>query len=508
MSEDTPTPAVAFKDAVSPADSQLEEIKPTIRTVTAFVHLIPKDFDVSWGSLFTAETAESKINKAVELLRAMESDLKEKGYEVQTLRIATNPFGEWMILSEDDRVVRKPSSTSDLYLYGERAKRRKLKLNKFIRLERLDQLLDQHKIDFCSVGPATNAAEARMCVGIVSQSHRFSCSKIVEAGDVNAASIAANTILEIAELGNRARSTIRGFAPSGSTGTLSNVQSTGNLATLLERVGGEAPKHIRDGLGNFRFCAASYCKPGIPFFPASKGPSIDKKATPSSEAPTASPLHFAIGLENGPVAQKLLKECQSVSKIRSEFGPAFAKILQPIQAMAESVAKEMGATYLGMDTSFNPSLDPANGSIASALEQLQEVRVFGGPGTLGAAAEITKALQSLEGIKLTGYCGLMLPVCEDTRLAELAGATDQRQLRVTDLLSISSVCGVGVDTVPIPGNTSKAALTSLILDVAGIAGRWNKSLSCRVFPVPGKTAGELTTFDSPFMVNSKIFSLE
>ena len=72
---------------------------------------------------------------------------------------------------------------------------------------------------------------------------------------------------------------------------------------------------------------------------------------------------------------------------------------------------------------------------------------------------------------------------------------------------MSSVCGVGVDTVPIPGNINADDLTSLILDVAALAGRWNKPLSCRVFPVHGKVAGEMTTFDSPYMCNSRIFDL-
>ena len=98
---------------------------------------------------------------------------------------------------------------------------------------------------------------------------------------------------------------------------------------------------------------------------------------------------------------------------------------------------------------------------------------------------------------------------DDNQAAEAEAQAQQRPLGISDLLSISSVCGVGVDTVPVAGNVTSEQLTSLILDVAGIAGRWNKPLSCRVFPVPGKVAGERTTFDSsPYMVNSDILSLE
>ena len=103
----------------------------------------------------------------------------------------------------------------------------------------------------------------------------------------------------------------------------------------------------------------------------------------------------------------------------------------------------------------------------------------------------------------------MLPVCEDRRLAELAAADESRgkRLQISDVLSISSVCGVGIDTVPIPGDCSTKELSGLLLDVAAIAGRWDKSLSCRVFPVPGKKAGEMTEFDSPYMCNSPVFPL-
>lgn len=131
------------------------------------------------------------------------------------------------------------------------------------------------------------------------------------------------------------------------------------------------------------------------------------------------------------------------------------------------------------------------------------------------------SLQSLPDIVTTGYCGLMLPVLEDRRLAELGmigmdgtssssnsyPTKDDQRLTIDKLLCISSVCGVGVDTVPVPGNVSQEDLTSLILDMAALAGRYNKALSVRVFPVPGVKAGEMTTFDSPYMCNSRIFNL-
>jgi hypothetical protein len=183
------------------------------------------------------------------------------------------------------------------------------------------------------------------------------------------------------------------------------------------------------------------------------------------------------------------------------------RALEPLVQKCRQAAEEVhdSVTFLGVDVSINPSLDPL-GSVASALEELDEVKVFGGPGTLAAAAAITTTLQKLPDntVPRVGYCGLMLPLCEDTRLAELAS---RDKLRIQDLLSVSHVCGVGVDTVPIAGNVDPADLAGMLLDVAGVAERWDKGLSCRVFPVPGKEAGDLTAFDFPHLVNSKVMPL-
>jgi uncharacterized protein (UPF0210 family) len=176
------------------------------------------------------------------------------------------------------------------------------------------------------------------------------------------------------------------------------------------------------------------------------------------------------------------------------------KKLLPIQQICVGLESD-GIQYLGIDTSLNPSLDDG-GSVAEAIECLDEVEVFGNPGTMAAAAAVTTALQSIPDIQTTGYRGLMLPVLEDRRLAELETLTIQK------LLCISSVCGVGIDTVPIPGDVSEKSLASIILDVAALACRWNKPLSCRVFPVPSRLAGMDTTFDSPYMCNSTIYRIE
>ena len=92
---------------------------------------------------------------------------------------------------------------------------------------------------------------------------------------------------------------------------------------------------------------------------------------------------------------------------------------------------------------------------------------------------------------------------EDPGLAAFAGQT----YGIRDLLLYSAVCGVGLDTVPIPGDTDRARIAAVYLDAAALAFKLNKPLTARLFPVPDKEAGELTEFDSPYMCNGRIFAV-
>ena len=422
-----------------------------IRTITAFVSLYNSDFeeDISSGSF----GVETKIRRCADVLNVVQSHLTSDhsyhssndnneyvvSYEVQTIRIATNPFGEWLLLSNnannDDKFDR------DLA---------------YERLSCMDSILKDVGIEFCALGPAYGSNQISFCPRIVESSPRFSCSANIEACDYEAATAAASAV---------------------------------NAISVCD-----TKPFLKGGLGNFRFCTASACSAFIPFFPSAKS---DSKCIVDQE------IGFGIGLENGHLAMSGLGLAGRIQEIQSVFYDVVSKALVPVDDICQQIAPLCNAKYIGIDASLNPSLDDG-GSVAEAIEQLKEVSIFGGVGTLAAAAAITTTLQRLP-IKLTGYCGLMLPVLEDRRLAVLAAQSPSR-IKISQLLSISSVCGVGIDTVPIEAGLSENELSSLILDVAGLAHRWNKSLSCRVFPCG--EVGSATNFDSPYMCNSRVFSLE
>jgi uncharacterized protein (UPF0210 family) len=56
----------------------------------------------------------------------------------------------------------------------------------------------------------------------------------------------------------------------------------------------------------------------------------------------------------------------------------------------------------------------------------------------------------------------------------------------------------------LPGDVTEAQLARIIGDVAVLAYKWKKPLTARLQPVHGRKAGEMTNFDSPFLVNARI----
>ena len=66
------------------------------------------------------------------------------------------------------------------------------------------------------------------------------------------------------------------------------------------------------------------------------------------------------------------------------------------------------------------------------------------------------------------------------------------------------MCGLGLDTVPLPGDTPPGELGAIILDMATLAVRLDKPLTARLFPVPGKRAGDPVQWDFAFFSPSRV----
>ena len=142
-------------------------------------------------------------------------------------------------------------------------------------------------------------------------------------------------------------------------------------------------------------------------------------------------------------------------------------------------------------------------SLGNAVEKMGVPKI-GLHGSLAAAAILTEAIDRAD-FPHTGFSGFMQPVLEDSVLAKRAA---EGTLTIKDALLYSAVCGTGLDTVPLPGDTTSERLVPLLLDLCALALRLDKPLTARLMPVPGKNAGDETSFDFGFFANSKVMKLD
>jgi uncharacterized protein len=95
-------------------------------------------------------------------------------------------------------------------------------------------------------------------------------------------------------------------------------------------------------------------------------------------------------------------------------------------------------------------------------------------------------------------------VMEDKSLAQRWA---ESTYNINSLLAYSSVCGTGLDTIPLPGDVTLDQMNRIFSDAASLAVKWNKPLSARLQPIPGKKPGDRTEFDDPFLFNTTIHRL-
>jgi hypothetical protein len=201
-----------------------------------------------------------------------------------------------------------------------------------------------------------------------------------------------------------------------------------------------------------------------------------------------------VALQSANVVAEAFASSHDFGQARQALATALGEHAQAIEAIAQRVEKETGWKYEGIDLSPAPLKDV---SIGGAIEKLTRAK-FGSSGTMTAAALITGVLRELP-VKHAGYSGLMVPVLEDSVLAQ---RWSEGTITLDALLAYSAVCGTGIDTVPLPGDVSVEQLERIIGDMASLAFKLRKPLSARLMPVKGKKAGDKTEFNDPFLVNA------
>ena len=241
-----------------------------------------------------------------------------------------------------------------------------------------------------------------------------------------------------------------------------------------------------NGFANLRFAALANVLPGSPFFPSAYH-DADKPA-------------FAIATEAADLAVDAFSGAASIEEARAAL---ISEIEKHGRALARLSDTELsGVDFRGIDFCLAPFPAEAQ-SIGTAFERLG-VPASGLHGSLAAAAIVTDAVDRARFTR-TGFSGLLMPVLEDATLARRAA---DGTLTVKDMLLYSAVCGTGLDTIPLPGDTTAEEILPLLLDLSALALRLDKPLTARLMPVPGKRAGDSTAFDFGFFANSKVMALE
>ena len=381
-----------------------------IRAITAFVNLDRAQYQI-------------QITDALKMLKRARTIFESRGFPVETIRIATQPFSEY---------IKGLSNEQALAFF-----------------RNYDAMAAQEGFA-ASIGPA-----------------------MLNPGDSPAqADLLADILLNTKQLNGS-------LVVAGDDGV--RWPAVGAAARVMKRL--EDTEHSQ---GNFRFAAIAMVKPLTPFFPAAYHSGFGHQ--------------FAIALESANLVADSFKNAPDLATARRRLMEALSNEAFAIEAEAGRVDTDTGWAYVGIDLSPAPLKDV---SIGAAIENLTTLPI-GSSGTLTAAATITAAIRDIK-VKQTGYSGLMLPILEDTRLAQ---RWSEGRLSIDALLSYSAVCGTGLDTVPLPGDISVEQLSLIVGDMASLAVKWHKPLSARLFPVAGKGPGDMTELDSSFLVNATIQPFE
>lgn len=399
-----------------------------IRTITTFLSL---NYDKqSWPT---------QIKKAAGFCEKLSQQFLQQGYHVQSIRIVTNPFGEY--LDTKSLAVAK----ADLTL--------------------LSAIINQ-----------TNHSGLRI---------RFA---IGEAKTNNEIALLPELIRDFGDLCNACVN----VAPD-EFGILDNKRIELAAATV-NKISQITPR----GEGNFNFTVNFNCKPFIPYFPAG----YHQSALEDS---------FVIGLETPDLLVHMLQEVNRNGTIndhnqafRAYFDAMSSALSYHIDKINQLILHSPMPScfkFMGFDSSAAPAKDCA--SMVDVYRELG-VEYFGAAGTVEASALLTRVFKSMTQVNLVGFSGLMLALTEDSGLAQGTLTSD---FDIRTLLTNSAVCGIGLDTVPIPGDTPINKIAALMRDTGTMAYRLNKPLTVRLFPVPNLAAGDITQFESDDLCNCAVLAV-
>ena len=182
--------------------------------------------------------------------------------------------------------------------------------------------------------------------------------------------------------------------------------------------------------------------------------------------------------------------------LAEEIKQATFRVTRCGELIGRQVAEEIGLPFGVVDLSLAPT--PLVGDSVGEILNILGVDDVGAPGSTAIVALLNDAVKkggSFASQSVGGLSGAFIPVMED---AVLADAAERGCLTLEKLEAMTCVCSVGLDMVPIPGDTSAETIAAIIADELMIGVINSKTTAARLIPVPGKAAGDFVSFGGLF----------
>ncbi|MEM2981144.1 MAG: DUF711 family protein [Thermoproteota archaeon] len=193
--------------------------------------------------------------------------------------------------------------------------------------------------------------------------------------------------------------------------------------------------------------------------------------------PSACNLHGEEGLAISLLYPSLLR-----NKLLSQFQDILAEVYASTERVGLKLSDSLGIKYHGIDVSLSPWMEE---SVAEIVEFTSGSKMPL-PGTYSTIREINSLIENAvktSGVKATGYNEIMLPVAEDNVLKERAAAGD---VRLRDLVHLTSACVAGVDMVVLPDETPGNIVRGVFKDLFEINRVKGKTIGVRMLFAPGE----------------------
>jgi uncharacterized protein (UPF0210 family) len=241
-----------------------------------------------------------------------------------------------------------------------------------------------------------------------------------------------------------------------------------------------------DPFKNLNFCVSANVGPNFPFFPA---------AYHFSDKPA-----FSLALEMADEVVNAIEKSNSLKDAQFNLLSRFNQIYDDITKICEKVGRSFNVEFKGID--YSPAPFPEiDKSIGTAIEKLG-IEYFGAHGTLTGIALIKNAIPANKE-KVVGFSGFFQPVLEDYVLSK---RLSEGKFNLDSLLLYSTMCGAGLDVIPLPGDITEQELFYILLDICTLSVRLDKPLTCRLMPIPGRSEGDKVEFDFEYFASSKIIN--